>query len=253
MTPRAIQKSALTSEHGATRIRFSFISPFRFISPVNDGGSCLTPRNAQSLADRATKATPKKAHDIARQKPQDKGYALFAMSKNNSRTGETTRAKKPNVTERINQMTFFQQLCSLIALIFGIPTGAYFWIRSTAQHAVLEERFLATLAAKVRPTCIFTTRGAIESNSEATDYIEDIQVTPVPEIYGFKVLLKAKRHFTFPLVSPVDINLYPESTERTHGNDWLIVLRHRSLNTVLDSETAMDTNAVYRFKIEILH
>jgi hypothetical protein len=57
-----------------------------------------------------------------------------------------------------------QGLITLILLVAGVMYGAAAWIHKTAQDAVLDEKFLATLAARVRPTCIFNSQGAIEAD-----------------------------------------------------------------------------------------
>ena len=145
----------------------------------------------------------------------------------------------------------------LISLVIGIATGVFgtaAWIRSSAQNAVLDERFLPSLAARVRPTCIFNVRGSIEADFGAGEYIDDIRVTPVTNIYGFEIQIKAKRHLAYaPLVVGIDAGLYPIKTTRGKMHDWNLVLAPNSTLGLLSLEDSMNTNTVYRFKLEILH
>jgi hypothetical protein len=142
----------------------------------------------------------------------------------------------------------------VIGALAGLA-GASTWVRSSAQNAVLEEKFLATLAARVRPTCIFNSQGAIETDLGAGEYIEDIRVTRVPQIYGFEVQIKAKRHLAYaPLVSGIDVDLLPQSATRGKLHDWIIVLSPNSTTPArITEEGPGDTNGVHRFKLEILH
>ena len=146
------------------------------------------------------------------------------------------------------------------ALVIGIVTGfcsTIGWIHSSAQNAVLDEKFLATLAAHVRPACIFDSNGTIEADLGAEEYIEDIQVTPVPQKYGFEITIKAKRHLAYaPLVSAVNVDLFPESVTRGKMNDWKILMTQQTtmhVAYIVGDNISMDTNTVYRFKLEILH
>ncbi|MGA2180393.1 MAG: hypothetical protein ABSH15_12525 [Verrucomicrobiota bacterium] len=88
------------------------------------------------------------------------------------------------MTDKLNKfLESTKPLQGLLALVI-IVSGAIVWIRISAQNAVLDEKFLATLAARVRPTCIFDSRGAVEADFGASDYIEDIQVIPEPKDYA---------------------------------------------------------------------
>ena len=117
---------------------------------------------------------------------------------------------------------------SMIAVVLGIY-GAIAFVRSEAQNAVLNEKFLATLAARVRPSCIFDSRGAIEADQGASEYVEDIQVVPAPQVYGFEITIKAKRHLAYaPLVSGLDVGLFPQTVTRGKLHDWKIVVSPHS-------------------------
>src|ERR1039458_4205926 len=159
--------------------------------------------------------------------------------------------KLKDVLERIEQWKVIATLPFWI--VMGIY-GAVVWIRSSAQNAVLDEKFLATLAARVRPACIFDSHGAIEADLGAGEYIEDIRVIPAPQIYGFEIVIKAKRHLVYaPLVSAINVDLSPQTATRGKLHEWTIVLAPRSTESRIIGEAGMDTNSVYRFKLEILH
>ncbi len=152
----------------------------------------------------------------------------------------------------------WQGVVAIIVAIVGAMYGAMAWVRTSAQNAVLEEKFLATLAARIRPVCIFDSRGAIEADLGAGEYVQDIHVTPAPQIYGFEVVIKAKRHLAYaPLVSALNVDLFTQTVTREKMNDWRILLAPQTTvnATYLAAEgpTAMDTNSVYHFKLEILH
>lgn len=147
----------------------------------------------------------------------------------------------------------------VIGLGIGIVVGfgsTLAWVRSSAQSAVLDEKFLGTLASHVRPTCIFDSRGTIEADLGAGEYIEDIRVKPIPQSYGFEVTIKAKRHLAYaPLVTGVDADLFPESAVRGKLHDWTVLLAPNTTveGSILGDPSAMDTNKLHRFKLEILH
>lgn len=148
-------------------------------------------------------------------------------------------------------------LVTLIVLVVGGILGANAWVRSVAQDSVLEEKFLARLAEHVRPTCIFNSRGAIEANLGAEEYIEDVRVTPAPQVFGFEVVVRAKRHLAYaPLVAGLDVALFPQTVTRGRLHDWVIVLSPQNTAPNLWAHTGDEdsyTNTVYRFKLEILH
>lgn len=145
-------------------------------------------------------------------------------------------------------------LAVLIGFMAGAIWGAKAWVERTAHNAVLDEQFLTTLAARVRPVCIFDNRGAIEADLGAMEYIEDIRVIPDPQVYGFQVVIEAKRHLAYaPLVTGLDLDLYPQTATRGPRHAWSIFLSPESTTDTLISEEPMDTNKVHRFKLEILH
>jgi len=98
----------------------------------------------------------------------------------------------------------------------------------------------------------------IEADLGAGDYVEDINVTPAPDIYGFEVLIKAKRHLAYaPLISAMNVDLFTQTTTREKNNHWRIRLAPQTtINATylaVGGPTGMDTNSVYHFKLEILH
>jgi hypothetical protein len=115
----------------------------------------------------------------------------------------------------------WKQGLAIIAAIVVDYDGVNEWVRNLARNSVLDEKFLATLAARVRPTCIFNSHAAIEAALGAGEYIEDIHVTPAPQVYGFEIVIKAKRHLAYaPLVSGVNVDLYPKTVTRGKLHDW---------------------------------
>jgi hypothetical protein len=144
-------------------------------------------------------------------------------------------------------------LAGLIGVIYGL--GA--WIHRSAQSAVLEEKFLATLAARIRPACIFNSRGAIEADFGAGDYIDGIEVVPQPKVYGYSITIKAKRHLAYaPLVTGIDIGLLPQSAIRGKMHDWVISVAPNGgvPALLLGADAGSTTNTdVHTFRLEILH
>jgi hypothetical protein len=49
-----------------------------------------------------------------------------------------------------------------IATGFGFIYGATAWVGNTARDAVLNEAFLATLSKRVRPICVFDSKGSVK-------------------------------------------------------------------------------------------
>lgn len=142
----------------------------------------------------------------------------------------------------------------LVAAIGGGILGADAWVKKVARDAILDERFLATLATRVRPICIFDTQGAIEADLGAMEYIEDIHVTPLPKVYGYQVVIKAKRHLAYaPVVTGLDRALFPQSSIRGKLHEWTITLEPASTVTTISAGEEMRTKEVHHFKIEILH
>ena len=104
--------------------------------------------------------------------------------------------------------TIFKVLGSIV-VVFGTIYAATIWVQATARAAVLDEAFLATLSTRGRPICIFDSNGSIELDLGAGEYIDakNIQVTPLPDIYGFSIKIPAKRVLTYPpLVSGLDVS-----------------------------------------------
>ena len=154
----------------------------------------------------------------------------------------------------LKQIEPWQVLLALVATIVGTILGAHAWVRNVAQDAILDEKFLSTLAARVRPTCIFDSRGAIETDLGVSDYIQDLKVTANPTNYTFTIEVEAKRHLAYPpLITAVDVDLYTVSATRGKMHSWTIVLSPNSVVQQLWGDAALDTNAVHRFKLEILH
>jgi hypothetical protein len=141
-----------------------------------------------------------------------------------------------------------------IAGLIGAIAGFTAWVHYSAQQAVLDEKFLATLAARVRPTCIFNSRGAIEADLGADQYIDDIQVIPAPSIYGYEIIIKTKQYLAYPpLITGLDADLFPQTATRGKMYGWDIMLSPNSTTQTIMAESPMNTNTLHRFKLEILH
>ncbi len=154
---------------------------------------------------------------------------------------------------RVELWKFFTGLvCGLI--LAGVTMYAH--IRTSAQNAVQTEAFLRTLAAQVRPTCIFDSHGTLIDDFGAGDYIENIHVTPNLTNYGFEVSIKGRRHLEHsPIVAGLNVSLFPEVIRRTPGteNDWTILMSPQNTFPALLAEPSLDTNFVYEFRLEIIH
>lgn len=132
--------------------------------------------------------------------------------------------------------------------------AAWAFASDIARKAVLNEKFLGELATKVRPTSVFNTKQTIEYDAATADYVSEIHVVPVPDKYGYEITVVAKRHLAYPpLVNSIDANLYPTKINRGEKHTWkYLMIPNPNTGTFLSSEQ-MDTNAVFRFKLEILH
>jgi hypothetical protein len=148
----------------------------------------------------------------------------------------------------------WHRLVTLLILVVGGIWGANAWVKKTAHDAVLEETFLTTLAARVRPVCIFDSNGAIEADLGAMEYIEDIHVIPAPQIYGFEVVVKAKRHLAYaPLITGLDLDLHPQAATRGKLHTCNIMLSPASTTESITTGEPMNTTKLHRFRLEILH
>lgn len=149
----------------------------------------------------------------------------------------------------------FKAFVAVVAVVAGIY-GAANWIDSRARNAVVDETILAKLTIRVRPLCVFNSNGAIELDVGASEYIDttNIRITPVPDIYGFSIEIPAKRHLAYPpLLSGLDVSLFPEKIERGKGNDWKVILAPQSTTPTLLADRVEMSKKPYRFKLEILH
>ena len=122
---------------------------------------------------------------------------------------------------------------------------------------MLDEKFLGTLAARIRPSCIFNSRGAIEADFGAGDYIDGITVVPQPKVYGYSITIKAKRHLAYaPLVTGIDVGLLPQSAIRGTMHEWIVsVAPNGGVPALLLDASAGSTtnNEVHTFRLAILH
>jgi hypothetical protein len=145
---------------------------------------------------------------------------------------------------------------TLIGVVLGLVTGVggtWLNIRSAARDAVTEEKFLAELAARVRPTCIFDGNGAILSDLGASEMIESIAVKHVPQDYGFSITIKFKRRLVNePIVTGLSVNLFPEQVTRGSDNLWTFALTPASTLPALLTDGGPPARPDAKFKLEIL-
>lgn len=145
---------------------------------------------------------------------------------------------------------------TLIGVVLGLVAGVggtWLNIRSAARDAVTEEKFLSELAARVRPACIFDSKGAILSDVGASEMIESIAVKNVPQEYGFEITIKfKKRLINEPIVTGLSVNLFPERVTRGPDNLWTFALNPASTLPALLSEGGAPTLSDSKFKLEIL-
>lgn len=144
------------------------------------------------------------------------------------------------------------ELSALVVVIYG----AVWWVHKSAQDAVLDEKFLATLAARIRPSCIFDSNGSVEADFGASEYIKDIIVTPQPKSYGYSITIKGKRPMvSAPLITGIDVSMMPQSATRGKMHDWTVIVAPNGGVPVILWDDASTTNSMglHRFRLEILH
>ena len=128
-------------------------------------------------------------------------------------------------------VALFVVLGGIVATFVAIYTVTG-WVENTARNAVLNESFLESLANQVRlPMVVFNSSGAVEAELGAEEYIDtkNIKIEPVPDLFGFKITLHGKRLLPKPpLVSSLDVNLYPKKIEAGKGYDWNISWFHEA-------------------------
>jgi hypothetical protein len=157
--------------------------------------------------------------------------------------------------------TFFWSRKELIGFLLGLVIGlgsAYLWfeakITTSAKQAVLGEDFLKTLAQHVRPTCVFDSRGTIEVDLGTADYIDRIAVTLQPAAYGMDITLDCKKHLAYaPLITCLNSGISTVEVIRIPPNGWKYSMRPASTFTSIADAAGMNTNDVWRFKLEIMH
>lgn len=145
----------------------------------------------------------------------------------------------------------------IVALVIGAVSG-YFWaesrIATSATQAVLGEEFLRKLAQQVRPTCVFDSKGTIEVDLGTAEYIDRIKVALQPSAYGMDIDLDCKKHLAYaPLITCLNSGISAVEVVRLPPNGWRFSMRPSSTQSALVLETAMSTNDVWRFKLEIMH
>ena len=95
---------------------------------------------------------------------------------------------------------------------------------------------------------------AIEADLGTSYYIQNIRVIFQPSTYGLDIEVDCKRHLGYaPLVTCVNSDISATSVRRSPPNGWKFTMRPSSPIGGFATEDSMDTNLVYRFKLEVLH
>lgn len=148
----------------------------------------------------------------------------------------------------------FWILLGVVATVVGVAWGATAYIKSTAENAVLHEQFLATLSKRVRPSCIVNSKGTVEAELGAEEYIDGFKIVTVTNIRGFEVTITPKRHLAYPpQVTALNSDVISVKSERGTKHDWRIVMSPQKTENFYMGYEDMNTNVVYRFLVEILH
>jgi len=129
------------------------------------------------------------------------------------------------------------------AFIAGAVT-VYIWcdarITTAARNAVLNERFLGELAKQVRPTCVFNSKGVIETDLGTADYLEKIRLKFAPAVYGIEIMLDCKKHLAYaPLVTCLNADLFTV-TCGSNGAQWVGLSDTSQFNRVRHNHRCSD-------------
>ena len=155
---------------------------------------------------------------------------------------QTAKVRKLQVT-----VEPWQWLVATILVVVSGYFGFQAWIRSVATDAVLNEKFLGELAAKVRPSCVFDFNGSILAEVGTQDYVSRIRVETNGG-WSYFVFVDCKRHLNYPpIIQYLNKPLHTVESVRSTGYGWKI-----TMNTgVLVTEDYPTNNPLY--KLEILH
>jgi hypothetical protein len=169
-------------------------------------------------------------------------------------TNTPTPPIQPSLKERVEQLEWWQKLVGIVVVCLSVFFGTKTWVESTAEKAVTDEKFLAKLSAQVRPSCIVTSKGAIEADFGAMEHLDDVRVILHPQVYGFELVINPKHHLAYaPLIRALDSNVVPTRTDRGPKYQWSISMLPQTTAQTIISADEMDTNRIYRFMVEILH
>lgn len=154
----------------------------------------------------------------------------------------------------LDRLEPWQKLLGVIAIIVSSFFATTAYIKSTAENTVLDEQFLAKLSKKVRPSCIVTSKGTVEAELGAEEYIDGFKIVTVTNIRGFEVTITPKRHLAYPpQVTALNSDVVAVKSERGTKHDWRIVMSPQKTENFYMGYDDMNTNLVYRFLVEILH
>ena len=121
-------------------------------------------------------------------------------------------------------VAFFTGLAAIIGAIYGF--GAY--IDWRVEKHVSSDLFLKRLADVVRPSCVFDQQGAILVDMGAMNFIDSIDVAPLPE-YDLppKIVVHPKRYLAnAPILTTLDPFSISVSAERGPKFDWIYTLSY---------------------------
>jgi hypothetical protein len=119
---------------------------------------------------------------------------------------------------------FFLALAAIIGAIYAF--GAY--IDWRVEKHVGSDAFLKRLAGVVRPSCVFDQQGAILVDMGAMNFIDSIEVAPLPEgDLPPKIVIHAKRYLAnAPMLTTLDPFSMSVSAERGPKFDWVYTLSY---------------------------
>ena len=144
-------------------------------------------------------------------------------------------------------------LIGFVAGLFGGGFAVATYIKTNAQNAVLDEKFLGKISAQIRPSCIVTSKGSVESDKGAMEHLNDFDVIFHQQAYAIELIIKPKHHLANPpMVTSLNSDLSSSLITRGKLHEWSVSMRSQSTLPIIITEQTMDTNKVYRFLVEIL-
>ena len=121
----------------------------------------------------------------------------------------------------------FAVFASLV-LVIGAIYGFGVYIDSRVEQYVRSDAFLKRLSDAVRPSCVFDQQGAILVDMGAMNFIDGIDVAPLPEHdLPPKMVVHPKRYLAnAPILGTLDPFSMSVSAERGPKFDWVYTLSY---------------------------